>query len=32
MNSKKGEMLFDDNYDLWPDYIAAECFLEKEAE
>lgn len=35
MNSKTGEMLFDDNYALWhngPDYIAAEYFLEKEAE
>ncbi|MBP3366726.1 MAG: hypothetical protein J6K96_06990 [Treponema sp.] len=35
MNSKTGEMLFDDNYTLWhngPDYIAAEYFLEKDAE
>lgn len=35
MNSKTGEMLFDDNYTLWhngPDYIAAEYFLEKNAE
>lgn len=35
MNSKTGEMLFDDNYDLWHnglDYIAAEYFLEKKAE
>lgn len=32
MNSKTGEMLFDDNYDLWHnglDYIAVEYFLEK---
>ena len=32
MNSKTGEMLFDDSYNLWcngPDYIAAEYFLEK---
>ena len=32
MNSKTGEMLFDDRYNLWqngPDYIAAEYFLEK---
>ncbi len=32
MSSKTGEMLFDDNYDLWqngPDYIASEYFLEK---
>ena len=31
MNSKTGEMLFDDRYNLWnngPDYIAAEYFLE----
>ncbi len=35
MNSKTGEMLFNDAYDLWhngPDYIAAEYFLEKKAE
>ncbi len=35
MNSKTGEMLFDDNYDLWHnglDYIAVEYFLEKKAE
>lgn len=34
MNSKTGEMLFDDNYVFWqngPDYIANEYFLEKEA-
>lgn len=32
MNSKTGEMLFDNSYDLWkngPDYIANEYFLEK---
>ena len=31
MNSKTGEMLFDDRYNLWnngPHYIAAEYFLE----
>lgn len=31
MNSKTGEMLFDDRYNLWNnglDYIAAEYFLE----
>lgn len=35
MNSKTGEMLFDDNYNLChngPDYIAAEYFMEKSAE
>ena len=35
MNSKTSEMLFDDNYNLWhngSDYIAAEYFLEKNAE
>lgn len=35
MNSKTGEMLFDDKYIFWqngPDYIANEYFLEKEAE
>lgn len=35
MNSKNGEVLFDDNYGLWHnglDYIAAEYFLEKKAE
>lgn len=34
MNSKTGEMLFDDKYIFWqngPDYIANEYFLEKKA-
>lgn len=35
MNSKTGEILFDNQYNLWnngPDYIAAEYFLETRGE
>ena len=35
MNSKTGEMLFDDNYLFWqngPVYIANEFFLEKQSD